>query len=402
VRSFYINTTLLYTDPMTGKGINNVQLLAGYNDPAVPELLVGEGVNDFSDTMFMYKTREYVGKFFYETACATEAPSISMNPSTSKPTASPSLTPTSSHSPTENSAPKQQAGAEAAMTFPLLKCDPNQATVPKEVQDALNEQITHTISTGDKAEGYNNLESTVLEARVRCVNRRLIGDENEHNRLLATQSSAMEFSLVITGDYRSPDGKPPDMGPVVEDSINADATKFTKELKDRNANPLLEQATEPQVEARTLDIDELEKFNNGAFEVSIRVPSPSPTEPPQDKFKTAILIVILIVSGIMVVLAAFLMFKHAERRAIESRRKKMEKISEQKVTALEEDYMRQQWEKENAMRMASNSRRQHGTKESEYPPYYGGPPTQHQEYRHSRDHYEDSEDSYEDSYGENY
>jgi len=388
VRSFYINTTLLYTNPMTDMGINDAQPLVGYNDPAAPELLVGEGASGFSDTKLLYKMRQFVGNFSYETDCATEAPS--MSPSISKLTSSPTSMP--SHSPTDFSVSKEQAGAEAAMLFPLLKCDPNQKTVPKEVLDALNEQIVHTVSTGDKSDGYNNIKSTVLEAQVRCVNRRLIGDENQHNRLLATQSSAMEFSLVITGDYRSLDGKPPDMGPLVEDSINADATKFTKELKDRSSNPLLEAATEPQVQAKTLDSDSLEKFNNNAFEVTVRAfPSPSPTAPPQDTMKTALLIVILIVSGVMVVLAAFLMFKHAERRAIESRRRKMERISEQKVSALEEKHMKLEWEKENQIRMASNNKQ----RLSDYPPYYGGPPPQHQGYSHARDH---SEDNYEENY----
>jgi len=167
-------------------------------------------------------------------------------------------------------------------TVPVL------ATVPQEVQDAVSDQVTYTMTTGEDAEDFNNINSEVLQAKVRCIQRRLTGDDSQHDRLLATQSSAMEFTLVITGDYHSLDGKPPDIGQVVEDSINADATKFTKELKARSANPLLEQATEPIVEARTLDNDELEKFDNDAFEVMIPFPSPSPTAQPQDNMKTAL------------------------------------------------------------------------------------------------------------------
>jgi len=402
VRSFYISTNLLYTDPTLDAGVNDKQMLIGYNDPAVPQLLTGEGASGFSDTKFMYKTREFVGKFFYETECATEAPSISMSPSTSEPTSSPSLSPSTSLIPTKTSMPPTQpAGAEAAISFPLLKCDPNQATVPQEVQDALSDQVTYTITTGEDSEDINNINSEVVEAKVRCVQRRLTGDDRQHDRLLATQSSAMEFSLVITGDYRSLDGKAPDMGQVVEDSINADAAKFTKELKDRSANPLLEQATEPIVAARTLDDDELEKFNNDAFEVTIKAfPSPSPTAESPDNVKKALLIVILIVSGIMVVLASFLLFRHAERRAVENRRKKMERMSEQRVSStLKEDTLNQEWEKEKNLRMASNSWQQI-KKQSDYPPppspYYGGAPPQHQEYPHNRDHYQDNyeEDQY--------
>lgn len=402
VRSFYISTNLLYTDPtLVTAGVNDKQILIGYNDPNVPKLLTGEGASGFSNTKFMYKTREFVGKFFYETECATEAPSISMSPSTSEPTSSPSLLPTTSHIPTKTSMPPTQpAGAEAAISFPLLKCDPNQATVPQEVQDALSDQVTYTMNTGEDSEDFNNINSEVVEAKVRCVQRRLTGDDSQHDRLLATQSSAMEFSLVITGDYRSLDGKAPDMGQVVEDSINADAAKFTKELKDRSANPLLEQATEPIVAARTLDNDELEKFNNDEFEVTIKAfPSPSPTAEPPDNMKKALLIVILIVSGIMVVLASFLLFRHAERRAVENRRKKMERMSDSQVSTLKEDTLNQEWEKEKNMRMASNSWHQI-KKQSDYPPppspYYGGAPPQHQEYPHNRDHNQDNyeEDQY--------
>jgi len=399
VRSFYISTSLLYTDPTLEKGINDDQLLVGVNDPASPKLLIGEGASGFSDTKFMYKTRQFVGKFFYQTECATEAPSLSLSPSTSKPTSSsPSFSP--SDIPTKTpTPPAQPAGAEAALSFPLLECDPNQVTVPQEVQDAVSEQVTDTVTNGKDAEDFDNFSATVVEAKVRCDQRRLARGGSQHNRLLQSQSSAMEFSLVITGDYRSPDGKPPDLGSVVEDSINADAAEFTKELKDRIPNnPLLQQAMEPQVKARTLDEDDLEKFENDAFEVTvIAIPSPSLTETSSDKtkVKTALLIVILIVSGVMALLAAFLLFRHAERRAVENRRKKMERTSEQRLSELKEDTMKQQWEKENSMRMASNIWKQKKN-QSDYPPHLGGAPPQHQEYTHTQDHYQDNyeEDEY--------
>ena len=393
VRSFLIRTTLptlLYANPVLENEVNGEQLLVGFNDPSSPNLLVGEFSIGFPDTKIKYRAREFVGKIFYETECATEAPSVSNSPTTSVPTSSPSLSPTSSYLPTETSMPPTQpAGAEAAISFPLLKCDPNQETVPQEVQDAVSDQVTYTV--GKDAEDFSNFESAVLEAEVICGQRRLTG--GEHNRLLPTQSSAMQFSVVITGDYRSLDGKPPDLGPIVEDSINADAAKFTKELKARSNNPLLEQAQEPEVKARTLDNDELEKFKNDDFEVTIRaIPSPSPTEPPQDNMKTALLIVILIVSGVMVVLASFLLFRHAERRAVDNRRRKMEMkyISDQRESTSKEETLKQEWEKENSMRMASNSW-QKMKNENDYP-YYGGPPPQpqHQLYPHARDHYQGS------------
>jgi hypothetical protein len=395
VRSFLIRTTLptlLYANPVLENEVNGEQLLVGFNDPSSPNLLVGEFSIGFPDTKIKYRAREFVGKIFYETECATEAPSVSSSPSTSSPTSSPSLSPTSSYLPTETSMPPTQpAGAEAAISFPLLECDPNQETVPQEVQDAVSDQVTYTVTEGEDAGDFSNFESAVLEAKVICGQRRLTGGDNQHNRLLPTQSSAMQFSLVITGDYRSLDGKPPDLGPIVEDSINADAAKFTKELKARSANPLLEQAQEPEVKARTLDNDELEKFKNDAFEVTIRaVPSPSPTAPPQDNMKKALLIVILIVSGVMVVLASFLLFRHAERRAVDNRRRKMEMkyISDQRESTSKEETLKQEWEKENSMRMASNSW-QKMKNENDYP-YYGGPPPQHQQYPHARDHYQGS------------
>mmetsp|Transcript_1199 Transcript_1199/g.1639 ORF Transcript_1199/g.1639 Transcript_1199/m.1639 type:complete len:596 (-) Transcript_1199:48-1835(-) len=398
IRSFYVSTTLIYTDPMLGREINDEQLLVGFNDPVAPELLVGEGASGFSDTKIFYKTQQFVGKFFYETECATEAPSLSLSPSTSKPTSSPSLSPTTSNIPTKSPTPPvQPAGAEAALSFPLPKCDPKQVTVPQEVQDAVSEQVKETVTNGEDAEDFENFETTVVDAKVRCDKRRMTKDDSQHNRLLQTRSSAMEFSLVITGEYRSTDGKPPDLGSVVEDSINADAAKFTKDLKARSASPLLQQAMEPKVEARTLDEDELVEFKEepDAFEVAvIAISSPSPsTEQSSDKAKTALLIVILIVVGVMVVLAAFLLFRHAERRAVENRREKMERISEQRVSELKEDTMKQQWEKENNMRMASKSRKQTKNQgQGDYPPYYRGAPPQHQEYAypHTQAHYQDS------------
>lgn len=388
IRSFFINTTLLYTDPTADADINDEQLLQGYDDPAAPKLLVGEGANGFSTTMFMYYERAFVGKVFYETDCVTESPS-----------ASPSKALTLS--PTPPVGPAQKAGAAASLLFPLLSCDPNVAVIPEEVRNAVGAQVTQTVSTGD-SKGVGNILSTVLNAIVHCNKRQMIGDDGRPNRLLPIQSSSMEFSLVITGEYRATGDDQPDidMGSIVEDSINADKTKFTKDLKARSSNPLLEQAMEPEVTATTLDDNELDQFNNNSLQLTSR-PIPSPTPPPQDKTKAVLLILIIIISGVMVVLGAFLLFRHAERRAIESRRKKMDRMYEQREPAVEaenlkQEWEKQEWEKEINMRKASNSW-QSAKKQSEYPPYYGGPPPSQHVHPHDSHYPPSSYDSMEDS-----
>lgn len=323
----------------------------------------------------MYKARQFVGKFYYETECATEAPSLSMSPSTSpKPTSSspPSFSPTTSDVPTMTpTPPAQPVGAEAALSFPLLKCDPKQITVPSEVHDAVREQVTQTVSNGKDAEYFYNLSSTVVEAKVRCNQRRLTRDGSQHNRLLSSQSSAIEFYLVIIGDYYSPHGKPHGLGRVVESSIYENAAAFMQELKARSASPLLLQTMEPTAKARNLDDDDLAKFYNGTFEVTIiAVPGPSPTTiaPPQVcKSKAALLMAILIIIGVMGVLGLLLLFRHDERRAFESKNRKMERISEQSVSESKEAATKQEWKKESNRQMASNSCQQIKN-QSEFPP----------------------------------
>ena len=62
----------------------------------------------------------------------------------------------------------------------------------------------------------------------------------------------------------------------------------------------------------------------------------------------------------------------------------MKYISDQRESTLKEETLKQEWEKENSTRMASNSW-QKMKNENDYP-YYGGPP----QYPHARDHYQGS------------
>ena len=357
IRSFYVNTTIFYADPFQNTGLNDEQLLVGYNDPESPKLLAGEATTA-SFQNILQKTRSFIGSISYETECATEFPSM-------RPSKEPTLSPTTSLNPTVKSG--EQTGAAASLKFPLRQ---NQSQlqegecpdVPQEVRDAVAAQVTQTTSEG--SDDVENVMSTVLSAQVNCQEgERWLRDEDGQHRLLLIQSSSMEFSLVITGDYRATGNEPLDMGKLVEDSINADKTKFTKELKDRSPNPLLAAAEEPEVEARTLDPMELEKFNDNTLELTSRpIPSPSPTPPPQDLTRTVLLILIIVISGIMVVLAAFLLFKYAERRAMESRRRAMEHANEKQVSHVEEETLGMEWEKEKKMEK----------KQVDYPSYYGG------------------------------
>jgi len=94
----------------------------------------------------------------------------------------------------------------------------------------------------------------------------------------------------------------------------------------------------------------LEKFNDNTLELTSRpIPSPSPTPPPPDLTRTVLLILIIVISGIMVVLGAFLLFKYAERRAMESRRRAMEHANEKQVSPVEEETLGMEWEKEKKM-----------------------------------------------------
>jgi hypothetical protein len=350
IRSFFINTTLFYGDPLINTGLNEEQLLQGYNDPEAPKLLAGEATTA-SFQNILQKTRSFIGSISYETECATEVPSTS-------PSREPTLSPTTSLNPTVKSG--EQTGAAANLRFPLRQNQGNTRNerqlqeeecpdVPQEVRDAVAEQVTQT--TSESSDNVKNIMSTVLSAQVICQEvERWLRDEDGQHRLLPIQSSSMKFSLVITGDYRATGNEPLDMGKFVEDSINADKTKFTKELKDRSPNPLLAAAEEPEVEARTLDPVELENFNDNTLELTSRpIPSPSPTPPPPDLTRTVLLILIIVISGIMVVLAAFLLFKYAERRAMESRRRAMEHANEKEVSPLEEETLGMEWEKEKKM-----------------------------------------------------
>lgn len=366
-RSFYINTTLFYGDPFQNTVLNDEQFLEGYNDPEAPKLLVGEATTA-SFQNILQKTRSFIGSISYETECASEVPSTS-------PSREPTLSPTASLNPTVKSG--EQTGAAASLVFPLRR---NQRQlqaeecpdVPQEVRDAVADQVTQTTSEG--SDDVENVMSTVLSAQVNCQEgERWLRDKDGQHRLLPIQSSSMEFSLVITGDYRATGNEPLDMGKLVEDSINADKTKFTKELKDRSPNPLLAAAEEPEVEARTLDPMELEKFNDNTLELTSRpIPSPSPTPPPPDLTRTVLLILIIVISGIMVVLGAFLLFKYAERRAMESRRRAMEHANEKQVSPVEEETLGMEWEKEKKMEK----------KQVDYPSYYGGPAPQNMQYRY--------------------
>ena len=119
--------------------------------------------------------------------------------------------------------------------------------------------------------------------------------------------------------------KPPDLGTIAEDSINADPQGFVKDLKERagEASPL------SQVEASDLTVATVE-IVDGEFPQPepTRMPTSPPT--PEDNTDSILVICIVITVGIFVLLGAFLLFRHAERRAAKKRRQKMARVDEKR------------------------------------------------------------------------
>ena len=119
-RSFYLtmdSSALVYNNVEQGKNVGGRQTDDGTSakkkgNELPPVLRVGEGVVGYpwtADVPFLYQTKEFVGKIFYEVTCRSEAPShapsdrpSSSPTSSTEPTVEPSLGPTLSFEPTLN------------------------------------------------------------------------------------------------------------------------------------------------------------------------------------------------------------------------------------------------------------------------------------------------------------
>jgi hypothetical protein len=352
------------------------------DDLFAPKILVGEGTISYpfpANSPFLYITRQFVGKVYYETDCPSQQPSMSMVPSTSptvvesyspseSPTLSfpPSAVPTSMDSEVPSSAPSaayvEEVRSGLVLSLGLDECTYDENGKPTELSEEEKSGVAATVqetaAADAAAKDVTNVQVEVTGVGVVGCRRRLSGDD----RRLPTASSAIDFSMVITGEYRpirrpGSSGPPPpasmDLGAIAEDSINRDPDKFVKDLQARApADSALNQAAGVEVQA-------VEAPPKGAPAVMLtRRPTLSPTEPvvamiiieEGEEKSSVLLICIVIVGGTIVLLLAFLLFRHAERKAAKKRRKKLERARSEK----ESDALAKLENDKNAWQLAYN------------------------------------------------
>ena len=170
-------------------------------------------------------------------------------------------------------------------------------------------------------------------------------------RRLPTGSSSIDFSMVITGEYRPPtrgqDVQPPDIGELTEESINRDPEAFVKDLQTRASD------SSPLQDVRDLSVESIvvspEALEGDLSELTFtrsptRSPSPPPTIISEDKTASILLICIVCVSGLIVFLGAFQVFRYGERRAVQKRRKKMERAEMKKQEETEKRLQQMDWD----------------------------------------------------------
>ena len=246
VRSFYIATpqaaSFRYTDPPSGKLVNSETALEGLSSGSVmegeytPKILTGEGVATYPLDLsaFMYQTKSFVGKVYWERECPTLAPSISAQPSTA-PTLtasdSPSSPPTTTAVPTAapsnvasdvpslipSSAPTvyvEQLTDGLLLTFsmPCIPGVPPSDADKKAMGGAVQALAKKEIDDKSWGKQMSKIKSEVVayyctpadEVRRRLMEKMANGDTYLIRRHLPVGSSALDFSMVITGEYRPP------------------------------------------------------------------------------------------------------------------------------------------------------------------------------------------------------
>eukprot|EP00580_Thalassiosira_gravida_P013035 CAMPEP_0201649470 /NCGR_PEP_ID=MMETSP0493-20130528/39404_1 /ASSEMBLY_ACC=CAM_ASM_000838 /TAXON_ID=420259 /ORGANISM="Thalassiosira gravida, Strain GMp14c1" /LENGTH=322 /DNA_ID=CAMNT_0048125347 /DNA_START=123 /DNA_END=1088 /DNA_ORIENTATION=- len=214
------------------------------------------------------------------------------------------------------------------------------------------------------------------------------GDFN--HRLLPSSSSAVDFSVVITGEYSPPFRpgqdrpvvKPPvDIGELTEDSINRDPVGFVKDIQERAATSETSSSKLAKIEESDIIVQSFEVKVEDAFDTAdgITVPrftlQPTPAPTTEDKTESILTICIIATAGLIVLLSAFLLFRHGERRAAKQRREKLEQLEDKKAKAKWDKQRRA--EKERA-KMVMSSVNPNISMAKGSPPQYGNPPG----YRH--------------------
>lgn len=357
IRSFYLATkssAFLASDLTTDTTMLNTEILLvneAIDDDYPPKLLVGEGAVSYPMGLqtWSYFTKAFWGSVFYEAVCPTSSPSVSSNPSSSPtvaPSESPSFSPTFITSapslvPSElpSSAPTSPPSMTPKTTEGGVSLQFNMECTPGANFEAQNAAVENTVTATVAAKetpGLSNAKATVVAAvcgpakqrRHLMLNPGDIAVNSNRHRQLQPGSSALDFSVVITGEYAAPSGQSEsefNLGSIAEDSINSDPEAFVKDLKARAG------ANSPfaAVEADDMAVKEVDPELLTA--APTRMPTLLPTMKEDDK--TDLLIGIIIVSGLIVVLGSFLLYRHGEERAAKKRSKEMDRVQAKKEKA---------------------------------------------------------------------
>ena len=229
----------------------------------------------------------------------------------------------------------------------------NDVKISKEEQQVVADSVEATVA--DEAAKNDIYNSKVEVAGVITTCKRRLsaqsGDESIRHRQLPSGAAAVEFSMIITGEYKPPvvPGEQPkpmarsiDLGVIAEDSINADPAGFVRDLKSRAPpDSELNKVKEIVVEA-------VEAPPEGAEEVVFtRKPTPQPTNPPFQNVilvddgnstgKTVVLACIIIMVGTIFIIGAFLFFRIASRRALARHDEEMKHRGQRKRRARRND-----------------------------------------------------------------
>eukprot|EP00581_Thalassiosira_minuscula_P010578 CAMPEP_0183711732 /NCGR_PEP_ID=MMETSP0737-20130205/7155_1 /TAXON_ID=385413 /ORGANISM="Thalassiosira miniscula, Strain CCMP1093" /LENGTH=698 /DNA_ID=CAMNT_0025940299 /DNA_START=157 /DNA_END=2253 /DNA_ORIENTATION=+ len=375
MRSFYIatKTNVFIYGNAVGKRVYDQMDLVQSDDVYAPEILVGEFVSSYpwdSNFFFDYAIT-FVGEVHYEAECDSLAPSISASqiptaqpsiqpsqePSTQPshhpsvaPSEAPSFLPSLSPSQSPSLAPSSYTEISKSALFVqfTMECKPDEVFPPDQ-----SEYIAATVQAFaekgvEKQESgiaLSNINAKVVDVvcippqRRKLMTNPIRTEAIYDHRRLPTGSSALDFSVLVTGEYRPPwrkgekrpEQRVPDIGAVAEDSINRDRKGFVRDLKQRAevSTNAFEQVTEDDlapVVSITIDDEEATTFTRAPTPR----PTPSPTTQKEDSTDTVILICIIVVSGIIFLLGVYLFFRHAERRARRERARKMERLKVEK------------------------------------------------------------------------
>eukprot|EP00804_Cyclotella_cryptica_P016070 CCRYP_004212-RA/>CCRYP_004212-RA protein AED:0.29 eAED:0.29 QI:149/1/1/1/1/1/4/239/593 len=390
-RSFYVTLTsagFISADP-GDQTVNEVTaLLSGEEDVNTPNILIGESVINypFDASPYMYLPKAFVGTVYFEKRC-TQSPSISIAPSNSpsvlasySPSGAPSIFPSALPSPAPSFHPSNMptiTSSNIPSTSPTIKAEEvrtglllslelpecaydangNPVEMTPEEQDAVVETVKGNVAGNAQANDVDLANVEVIGLNTNC-GRRLSGRDGQaslFHRQLPSGSTAVEFSMLITGAYRPPTnpGEAPqpkprnlDLGTIAEDSINRDSDKFIRDLKERAP------ASSSLNDVQSLEVEAMEAPPEGAEVVFTRKPTQQPTNPPvssviredgSNSEKSLLLSFIIATTGIILILGSFLIFRYAGRQATKRHEIEIERRKRKKTRARTQGEAHVEW-----------------------------------------------------------